>query len=137
MAYAVGSAYVGRRQVRTAFQTGNRSDTEDSFRFLSPEIVTEAGRIPGQFQTINRGRGAKMRTFPSEEALVAAYWRDWRDLSIGRPAENHEKSSFLKSQAGSGFARDRFENGKTLRNALCALCVAHPCGTVDQPTSNQ
>jgi hypothetical protein len=43
-----------------------------------------------------------MRTFPSEEALVAAYWRKLArsiDRSVGG---KREKSSRLKSQPGSG-----------------------------------
>src|SRR5262245_18441076 len=76
VANAVGSGYVGRRQVRAAFQTGNRSDIEDSFHFRSAHIVTEAGGIPRQLQTIGREGGRdKIKTFLSEEALVAAYWR--------------------------------------------------------------
>ena len=43
-----------------------------------------------------------MKAFPSEEALVAAYWRRLA-RSIDRTAGGKpEESSFLKSQAGSG-----------------------------------
>ena len=43
-----------------------------------------------------------MKTFLSEQALVAAYWRRLA-RSIDRTAgEKPEESSFVKSQAGSG-----------------------------------
>src|SRR5262245_5057788 len=108
MAYAVGSAYVGRRLVRTAFQRRNRSDTEDSLRFRCPEIGTKAGGIPWQLQTISRERGCnKMKTFLSEEALVAAYWRRLA-RSIDKPrARKRRRLSRLKSGVRSA-VRQRF-----------------------------
>src|SRR5262249_54462530 len=76
VAYALEWIHVRRRLFRIAFSTGNGSDVEDSFHFRSMEFVTQTGGVSGQFQTIGRdgGRG-KMRTLPSEETLVAAYWR--------------------------------------------------------------
>ena len=46
-----------------------------------------------------------MRTFPSEEALVTAYWRRLARSTDRTSGGKPEASSFLKSQAGSGVSQ--------------------------------
>src|SRR5262249_20534104 len=128
----------GRCLVRAAFQRRNRSDAEDSFRFRSPEIVTEAGGIPGQFQTVDRMRGrGEMNTFPSEEALVAAYWRRLARSIDSASGGKRRKTSSLKSQVRLGVRRYFTASRNVTRQFQHGARVPHTCGTVDQPTSNQ
>ena len=138
MAHPVESAYVGRRFLRPPFETRNRSDPEDSFRLRSAEFITEVGGIPGQFQTIGRERGdSTMKAFPSEQALVAAYWRRLA-RSIDRTADGkRKKSSLLKSQAGSGVWHCLTGSRNVKPVIPTRVRVAHTCGAVDRPTSNQ
>jgi hypothetical protein len=57
-----------------------------------------------------------MKTFPSEEALVAAYWRRLAPSIDRTGAGKRRKSSPLKSPAGSG-ARQRFAASRSLKPA--------------------
>jgi hypothetical protein len=57
-----------------------------------------------------------MRTFPSEEALVAAYWRRLA-RSIDRTGVERRKSSSLKSKAQSG-VRQYFTSSRDVKQAI-------------------
>src|SRR5262249_33485886 len=68
--------HVGRGLFRAAFSRGNRGDAEDPFDFRSSKSLAQSGGVSRQFQTVGgERRDYGMRTFPTQEALVAAYWR--------------------------------------------------------------
>ena len=60
-----------------------------------------------------------MKTFPSEEALVAAYWRRLARSIDRADAGKRQKPSGLKTQTGSG-VRQRFAGSRTRKKETYA-----------------